>query len=120
MDKSSEKRELIAAVKDFERRVMERAMREAKDEKHIISSLRRRFTGTVIEFEVMLKEVNGIPKFTTFTFHRPTKASFIFFTYDNQGKRFFNRKMFDRMYDYLDSGFLVPEFKDLITKERFA
>lgn len=119
MEKASERSGLIAAVKDFERRAMAWAMRKAKDKRRIIFSLRKRLRGKVIDFEVMIKEVNGIPKFATFIFHKPTAASFIFFSYDNAGKRYFNREMFDRMYEYLDSGFLIYEFKELITAERF-
>ncbi len=119
MEKTSEKSGLIAAVKDFERWGMAWAMRQAKDERRIIFSLRKRLRGKVIDFEVMIKEVNGTPKFATFVFHQPTVASFTFFSYDGSGRRYFNRKMFDRMYEYLDSGFLIPEFKELITAERF-
>lgn len=113
------KNELIAAVKDFERRGMAKAMLADKDHKHIISSLRKRLSGKDLELVVMLKEINGAPKFTTFTFLRPKLASYIFFTYDNEGKRYFNRKLFNRMYEFLDANSLLPEFTELIAKEQF-
>jgi len=113
------KNELLAAVKEFERRGMAKAMLAAKDRKHIISSLRKRLRGKDLEMEVTFKEVNGIPKFATFTFMRPKIASFVFFSYDEQGKRFINRKLFNRMYEFLESGSLVPEFRELVMSEQF-
>lgn len=113
------KNELLAAVKAFERRGMAKAMLAAKDHKHIISSLRKRLSGKVLEMEVTFKEVNGIPRFATFTFLRPKVASFIFFSYDDQGKLFVNRKLFNRMYEFLESRQLVPEFRELIMSEQF-
>ncbi|MFO7597760.1 MAG: hypothetical protein R6W92_15635 [Desulfocurvibacter africanus] len=113
------KNELLATVKEFERRGMAKAMLATKDHKHIISSLRKRLSGKDLEIEIMFKEVNGVPKFATFTFLRPKVASFIFFSYDDQGKRFVNRKLFNRMYEFLESSQLVPEFRELIMSEQF-
>ena len=119
METSKERSELLAAVKEFERRSMAQALLAAKDQKHIISSLRKRLSGKSLEMEVTLKEVNGTPKFATFTFLRPKVASFIFFSYDNQGKRFFNRKIFNRMYEFLESDSLISEFRELVQNEQF-
>jgi hypothetical protein len=113
------KNELLAAVKAFERRGMAKAMSATKDHKHIISSLRKHLSGKNLDIEIMFKEVNGVPKFATFSFSRPKVASFIFFSYDNQGKRFVNRKLFNRMYEFLESDQLVPEFRELIMSEQF-
>lgn len=112
--------ELLAAVKEYEVELRKAAGDAPQSGRRVITKLRREFTGKTLRFAVALEAVDGKPKFATFKFTEPKAASFIFFSYDAGGKRFFNKKIFDRMADYLEDGQLVAEFLELLRAEEPA
>ena len=112
-------KDLIRIVKDFETRCMEKAMHAHLRDNRLLQRLRKQFFTGVLEFEVSLKELNGVPKFMTFTFKHPKASAFIFFTYGPDGKRYFNRKVFDRMWEFLEADYLTSDFARLLREEQF-
>lgn len=112
-------KELLRAVKDYETREIEQASHTDVRKDRLLVKLAHVYQGPVVKLQVALKELKGKPKFLTFTILEPKKASFIFFSYDANGKRFFNRKMFDKMYDFLQAESLTYEFLELLRSETF-
>ena len=113
----NQRKELLRAVKAFEARTVAQAEGEDIRDDRVLVRLDRTYSGKFLSFVVALKEVNAKPKFLTVTFREPEAASFIFFSYGPDGKRYFNRKVFDKMADFLESGHLVAEFLELIESE---
>lgn len=109
---------LQRVVKDFEARGVPAEICAAAG--RIINKCERNYHGKDLDFTVALKVVVGQPKFLTFTFHQPASAAFIFFTYGDAGKRYFNRKIFEQMAEYLDGAGQVETFTDMLETQPFA
>lgn len=114
------KSELLKAVKQYEVDLRQAAGDAPQLNRRVVAKLRRTYKGGVLDFSVALEEVGGNPKFITFKFAAPKPASFIFFSYDTSGKRYFNKKIFDRMADYLEEGYLIAEFLELLGQPETA
>jgi hypothetical protein len=111
------KQDLIATLERFEESYRHMAAETPGRVDRVLHRKTRSMHDGDLDFTIAIKEISGKPKFMTVVFEAPEKASYIFFTYGPQGERFFNRKLFTRMYRMLKEHGQVEHFKESIEAE---
>ncbi|WP_051694369.1 hypothetical protein [Desulfohalovibrio reitneri] len=110
----NDKKSLRQDLEAFERAVVATTSREPSRSDRVLNRKALSLHGRNVEFDASLKEVNGRPRFVTITLRSPAKATFIPFHYDAKGELTLNKKVSNRLFDFLEEHEATTEFRTLL------